>query len=381
MKMTNPETSTEGRILTPAGWVRGRIRAGATIRSIEEDSGVTSDKIILPGFIDLHVHGAGGIDIMQGGDAAQRVAQFHARHGTTTMLATTMTAPINDIENALRGARQAIDQPAADAAHVIGIHLEGPFINRSRLGAQPPLVSVCTMEIVRRWHELAPIRVMTMATEVPGHLELIRPLAEMGIRVQAGHSAGSYEDGVAALQAGLAGFTHLFNGMSGLNQYAPGIVGAAFAHAQYAEIIPDLQHVQPGALRAALRAIPRLYAITDATSATGMPDGEYMLGSQKVFKCASCVRLVKGDSLAGSALTMDQALRNLVDLGLNLRDASNRVSQFPADYLGLQDRGSLVPGSRADIVALNNDLQISTVLLAGRPLQHAIGDRDALILP
>lgn len=363
-----PESTIEGRILTPAGWVRGRIRAGTNINAIEEDQNVPDRHLILPGFVDLHVHGAGGIDVMQGGDAAQRVARMHARHGTCTMLATTMTAPIKDIEHALRGARQAIDHPAPDGAQVVGVHLEGPFINRRKLGAQPPLVSVCTMDLVQRWHDIAPIRVMTMAPEVPGHLELIPLLSAIGIRVQAGHSDGSYEQGAMAIQAGLAGFTHLFNGMSGLNQYAPGIVGAALAHAQYAEIIPDLQHVQPGALRAALRAIPRLYAITDATAATGMPDGEYMLGSQKVFKCANCVRLVAGDSLAGSALTMDQALRNLVEMGLTLHDASDRVSRFPADYLGLEDRGRLVPGARADIVTLDNELQVREVVLAGRPL-------------
>jgi N-acetylglucosamine-6-phosphate deacetylase len=369
-----PETIFAGRILTPAGWVRGRLRAGATIHAIEEDAYAPLNRILLPGFIDLHVHGAGGVDIMEGGDAALRVARLHARHGTTTMLATTMTAPVGDIEHALLGIGAAIANPAPDAAQVIGVHLEGPFINRSKLGAQPPVVSVASMELVQRWHALAPIRVMTMAPEVAGHLELIPQLSALGIRVQAGHSAGSYDDGLAALQAGLAGFTHLYNGMSGLSQYAPGMLGAALAHATYAEIIPDLQHVQPGALRAALRAIPRLYAVTDATAATGMPDGEYMLGSQRVFKCAGCVRLVKGDSLAGSALTMDQALRNLVALGLALPDASDRVSRYPAGYLGLHDRGSLVPGMRADIVVLDTDLQLRAVALAGRVLPTPLGD-------
>lgn len=189
----------------------------------------------------------------------------------------------------------------------------------------------------------------------------------MGIRVQIGHSAGSYEDGVAALRAGVAGFTHLFNGMTGLNHYQPGMVGAALAHANYAELIPDLQHVHPGAIRTALRAIPRLYCVTDATAATGMPDGEYSLGSQQVFKCLGCVRLASG-SLAGSALTMDQALRNLVSLGLALDDASNRLSRFPADYLGVQDRGRIAPGAWADLVVLDQQLEVRHVFLEGRLL-------------
>ncbi len=220
---------------------------------------------------------------------------------------------------------------------------------------------------------IGPIQVLRLAPAIPGHMERIPQLAAMGIRAQAGHSAGSYDDGVAAIKAGLAGFTHLYNGMSGLNQYTPGMLAAALAHGEFAEIIPDLQHVAPGAIRAAMRAIPRLYAVTDATPATGMPDGEYMLGSQRVMKCLSCVRLVLGDSLAGSALTMDQALRNLVSLGLSAAAASDRVSRFPAEYLGLRDRGTMSRGLRADFVVLDPSLQVRSVVLAGRQLTRTEG--------
>jgi len=370
-----------GRILTPEGWVQGNLHHTADITHIEVDPTAPADQLILPGFIDLHVHGAGGTDIMEGGDAARHVARLHARHGTTTLLGTTMTAPPQDIERALRGLGRAIAAPEPDCAQILGVHLEGPFLNCKRLGAQPPLVSAGTLEQVERWNAIAPIKVLTLAPEIPGHQRLIAQLSAIGIRVQAGHSAGSYEDGVAALEAGLAGFTHLFNGMSGLSHRAPGIVGAALSHGEFAEVIPDLQHVQPGALRAAMRAIPRLYAVTDATAATGMPDGEYMLGSQRVMKCMGCVRLVLGDSLAGSALTMDQALRNLVDLGLSLQDASARVSRYPAEYLGLQDRGQLAAGQRADIVVLNPELQLRRVVIGGHSIQLAQGaNQDAPIL-
>jgi N-acetylglucosamine-6-phosphate deacetylase len=250
---------------------------------------------------------------------------------------------------------------------MLGVHLEGPFLNLKKLGAQPPDVLTASIELVRRFHAIAPIRVLTLAPEVDGHLGLIPQLRDMGIRVQIGHSAGTYADGVAALKAGASGFTHLYNGMSGANHYEPGMVAAALAHAEYAEIIPDLQHVQPGALMMALRAIPRLYGITDATSATGMPDGEYGLGSQRVFKCMGCVRLATG-SLAGSVLTMDQALRNFVGLGLDLADASNRLSLFPADYLGEQQRGRLAPGAWADMVALDKDLQPVAVFVEGEAI-------------
>ena len=355
-----------GRILTPGGWITGSIAFDQRITHITE--GPADGKLtILPGFIDLHVHGAAGVDIMQGGDAGATVARVHARHGTTSLLGTTMTAREPAIRRALQGLAGVVAKRPPDGARMLGVHLEGPFLNIKRLGAQPPDVMVASAELVRSFNELAPIRVLTLAPEVDGHLELIPQLAAMGIRAQLGHSAGSYEDGVAALKAGASGFTHLFNGMTGMDHYKPGMVNAALAHAQYAEIIPDLQHVHPGAMRAALRSIPRLYGVTDATSATGMPDGEYALGSQRVFKCLGCVRLSTG-SLAGSALTMDQALRNFISLGLDLAEASHRLSLYPADYLGEAERGRLAPGAWADIVVLDQDLQPVAVFVEGEAI-------------
>ena len=357
----------EGRILTPQGWIGGRLHFDTHIRRIEPLSGPMPDQHLLPGFIDLHVHGGSGVDIMQGGDAARTVARTHARHGTTLMLGTTMTAHEKDIRRALQGLAGVIAAPPADGARVLGVHLEGPFLNPHRLGAQPPLTVPATLQAVQELNAIAPIRVLTIAPEMPGHLALIPHLAALGIKVQIGHSAGTYDDGVAALKAGASGFTHLFNGMTPLHHREPGMVGAALAHAEYAELIPDLQHVEPGAMLAALRAIPKLYAISDATAATGMPDGEYALGPQRVYKCAGCVRLATG-SLAGSALTMDQALRNLVELGLDLIDASNRVSRFPADYLDLPDRGRIEPGAWADVVVLDASLQALQVFAEGRSI-------------
>lgn len=357
-----------GRILTPDGWIDGTIDFDDRIRHIQANAAADNGLIILPGFVDLHVHGAAGVDIMQGGDAGATVARRHARHGTTAMLGTTMTATDSSIRRALAGLAGVIAARPKGGARMLGAHLEGPFLSIKRLGAQPAdAVAIASIDLVRSYHAIAPIRVMTMATEVAGHLDLIPQLNDLNIRVQIGHSNGSYEDGVAALKAGAAGFTHLFNGMTGLHHRHPGIVGAALAHAEYAEIIPDLEHVAPGAIRAALRAIPRLYGITDATSATGMPDGEYALGTQRVYKCLGCVRLATG-SLAGSVLTMDQALRNFVALGLDLANASNRLSLYPADYLGETDRGRLAPGAWADIVVLDAALQPVAVYVEGEAI-------------
>ena len=247
---------------------------------------------------------------------------------------------------------------------MLGVHLEGPYINPGRLGAQPDFATTATLAEVLALHALAPIRLITIAPELPGHLALIVALREHGFVVQIGHSAGSYEDGVAALHAGATGFTHLFNAMTGLHHREPGMAGAALAHADRAEIIPDLLHVHAGAIRVALRAIPGLYCVTDSTAATGMPDGDYALGRHTVTKCLGGVRLADG-TLAGSTLTMDQALRNLVAIGLPLSEASQRTATIAADHMGLADRGRLETGAWADMVVLDSALQLQAVWIEG----------------
>ena len=361
----------QGHILTPQGFVRGTMSwEGGRIVELQGDA-VREDAvrgsplpIVLPGFIDLHVHGGGGHDTMAAGDAVGAIARVHARHGTTSLLATTMTAPRQEIEAALRALAPQLTQRNNGAARVLGVHLEGPYINPGRLGAQPDFATTATLADVLALHALAPIRLITIAPEMPGHLALIVALRQQGFVVQIGHSAGSYEDGVAALAAGASGFTHLFNAMSGLHHRQPGMVGAALAHAERAEIIPDLLHVHAGAIRVALRAIPGLYCVTDSTAAAGMPDGEYRLGRHTVNKCLGGVRLADG-TLAGSTLTMDQALRNLVGLGLPLSEASRRTATLAADHLGLADRGRLVPEAWADVVVLDAELQLQRVWVEG----------------
>ena len=367
-----------GNILTPGGFVHGSIAfttegriARIQGKAISEEAAREStDPLVLPGFIDLHVHGAGGRDIMEGGDAAVRISQVHAQHGTTSMLATTMTAPMEDLASAMRALTGICQKRAPGGARVLGVHLEGPYINDGKLGAQPAFARPVQTDELSQLNALAPIRLITMAPEVPGNMDLIESLCDAGYRVQIGHSMGSYEDGVQALAKGARSFTHLFNAMTGLHHREPGMVGAALAHAQYAEFIPDLIHVHPGAIRVALRSIPCLYCVTDSTAATGMPDGEYRLGSHQVFKCLGGVRLADG-TLAGSTLTLDQALRNLVDtLGLSILDASKRVSTHAADYLGVVDRGRLAMGAWADVVVLDRDLKLQSVYIEGNSIDH-----------
>lgn len=366
-----------GCILTPRGFVDGKVaHLGGRVARIEgtpvadESARDQAHTIVLPGFIDSHVHGGGGRDTMEGGDAIDRIARMHVGHGTTSLLATTMTAPLAEVEVAVSALGNACRSRRSGAARVLGVHLEGPYINPAKLGAQPDFVRPASIPEVLALHALAPIVLITLAPELPGNLDIIPALCAAGFRVQIGHTLGTYEDGVAALERGAGGFTHLFNAMSGMHHRKPGIVGAALAHAHHAEIIPDLLHVHPGALRAALRAIPGLFCVTDSTAATGMPDGEYRLGSHRVTKCMGGVRLADG-TLAGSTLTMDQALRNLVALGLSLREASLRVSSHAADYLGLHDRGRIDEGCHADLVVLDRDLQLQRVLVEGEDIDLA----------
>lgn len=368
-----------GHILTPTGFVRGTLHhAQGRIVALQgepvDEAQVRADTdtpLLLPGFIDLHVHGGGGADTMDAGDAALTLARLHARHGTTALLATTMTAPLAEIEAALHALAPAIAQRPAGAARLLGVHLEGPYISPAKLGAQPAFARAPALAEVLALHAIAPIRVLTLAPEVSGMLALIPALVGAGMRVQIGHTAASYEEALAALRQGARGFTHLYNAMSALHQRAPGAVGAALAHADHAEIIPDLLHVHPGAIHAALRAIPGLFCVSDATAATGMPDGDYRLGRQTVRKCLGGVRLADG-TLAGSTLTLDQALRNLVAIGLPLREAAARVSTHAADYLGRADRGRLAVGAWADVVVLDAaTLQVRQVYVEGEGVEPA----------
>lgn len=373
-------TQLHGNVLTTQGWITGAISFNELIAGISGaalDLDPTQDThggdYILPGFIDLHVHGGAGQDVMDGGEAVQVIAKMHAQHGTTSMLATTMTAPLADLETALRAIGRACLVRCTGGARVLGAHLEGPYINPGKLGAQPAFAVAATLEQVDWLRSLAPLKLITIAPEVAGHLALVKLLSASGMRVQIGHTLGTYEDGVAALNHGATGFTHLFNAMSPFHHRAPGMVGAALAHADYAELIPDLLHVHPGAIKMALRAIPRLYCVTDSTAASGMPDGAYMLGRQVVHKCLGGVRLADG-TLAGSTLTMDQALRNLVSLGLDLAQASLRTATYPADYLGLTQRGRLKTGCWADILVLDRQLKLKAVYVEGEQIDLQLTD-------
>lgn len=316
------------------------------------------------GFTDLHVHGGGGVDIMECNNAISTVAKTHLKFGTTSFLATTMTAPFEDLKNAFLNIEPYYLNKNKNHARILGVHLEGPYISDQKLGAQPDFTRKATLEEIKILNSIVPIKVITLAPEVFNHLDIIPELTKMGIIVQIGHSDGTYEDGIKALNQGAKSFTHLFNAMSAFKHRAPGITGAALHKAQFAELIPDLLHVHPAAIDVALKCIPNLYFVTDSTAATGMPDGQYKLGSQEVHKCLGGVRLADG-TLAGSALTMDLAFRNLVSIGMNPKEISKRLSLIPNQLIQSHNRGEIKVGNFSDFVLMNKDFNIIEVISEG----------------
>jgi N-acetylglucosamine-6-phosphate deacetylase len=365
----------KGIVATPDGFIDGElVVAGARVASIrgvrvrEADVRSANRALIIPGFVDLHVHGGGGSDMMDGEDACDKIARVHAEHGTTALLATTLTAPNEDLVkafDALANVMQTQKSGATFGSRILGVHLEGPYISDSKLGAQPAFARDFDDDELQLLHAKAPIKLITLAPELANSNDIIQTLTASGFIVQLGHSEASYEQGRDGFEAGARGVTHLFNAMSGMHHRAPGLVGAALAHARYAELIPDLLHVHEGAIRVAMRAIPCVYCVTDSTAAAGMPDGEYRLGRHTVTKCMGGVRLPDG-TLAGSTLTMDEAFRNLVDvLGLELQSAVRRTSTFACDFLNIADRGRIAEGAYADLAVLDRDLKLQDVYVEG----------------
>lgn len=354
-----------GSILSPDGWVAGQISFDERIQEIQGDRVDRPDPpYILPGFVDLHIHGGGGADMMDGEDAIRRAARLHARHGTTSLLVTTVTAPLDEIREVVTDTKVVMATPGLDESRVLGVHLEGPFINPDRLGAQPPFARDADPKLFDQLAQDAPIRVITIAPECDPDGRLAEAVRAAGVKAQIGHSLCDYACARRHLLAGW-GVTHLYNATSAFSHRAPGLTGAALAHAVYAEIIPDLIHVDAGGILAAHRAIPNLYGVTDSTAGAGVPDGEYRLGSYTVFKKEGAMRLEDG-TLAGSALTMDRALANLVAIGLPLADAARRLSTIPADWIDETDVGRLVPGAHADILLVGANLELRSVYIAGR---------------
>ncbi len=334
-------------------------------------------RIVAPGFVDLHIHGYRGHDTNTGtAETLLSLARELPRFGVTAFIPTTVTAPHEELLQISRAVAEAmkIQREGPQGARILGLELEGPYINREKKGAQNP-------EFIREpsWDEFLEywrashghIRTITVAPEVPGALEFIERAVALGVRVSLGHTNASYEEARAAIAAGASRATHLFNAMPPLHHRHPGAVAACLeSRSVYLELIADLVHVSAPMLCLVWRlAGPgRVALITDAIPAAGLPDGDYSLGGLRV-RVRDGVPRLEDEALAGSSLTMDQAVRNAISLGVPLQEALMMASYTPARACGEGDIGLLRPGNRADLVVLNPEgLAIERVYLGGQRL-------------
>lgn len=327
--------------------------------------------LIAPGLIDVHMHGADGAELMDGTrEAVETMARFVAKNGTVAFLPSTVTA----LEEKTRLVSQVVAdyQDLEDGAEVLGIHLEGPYINEKYKGAQygPAIRPASTSELEELHAVLGEkLRLVTLAPEVPGSLEAAQWLKDRGVTVSIGHTDATYDQAVQGFKSGITHVTHTFNGMRGLHHREPGVVGAVLATpGLYAELIADLIHVHPGAIQVLLRTVgvEHLVLVTDSVQATGLPDGEYVLGDNEIFVQDGAARLADG-TLAGSTLTLKQAVRNMIEeIGVHPVDAFRMASLNPARTLGLEHRGWIREGNRADFVLLTADFEVQKTIIAGR---------------
>jgi N-acetylglucosamine-6-phosphate deacetylase len=332
--------------------------------------------VIVPGFIDVHVHGAAGADFMDATDEAVAVvAGFHARHGTTALALTTLSASHDRIRAAVEAAARA-SKRGIPGAEICGIHLEGPYINLDRAGAQTPsAIRPPSIHEVEELHAIAPrLRwIMTLAPEIDGALSLIEYFRDR-ILFSIGHTSATFAETVAALDAGASHFTHLFNAMPPLHHREPGVVGAALdATDATAELIADGIHLHPAILRFVTKVMPhRVALVTDAVRACGKPDGTYLLYDREITLSDGAARLADG-TLAGSVLTMARAVKNMVELGgLPLDRVLPLATEVPARILNVAERkGKLQVGFDADVLVLSDRLEVDQVYARGREI--AIG--------
>jgi N-acetylglucosamine-6-phosphate deacetylase len=330
---------------------------------------------VVPGFIDVHIHGAFGADVMDATDEALRtMAKTLPKEGTTSFLATTMTAPIEQIERALQNVAQYIDSsnPSGEA-EVLGIHLEGPFISPKRAGAQHPKnIIEPNIELFQKWQNIANghIRLVTLAPEEKNGLALTAYLKEHGVVASIGHSDAVYKQVKAAIDAGVKHATHLFNGMRGIHHREPGVAGAVLMHEEViCELIADGVHVAPEMIRFAYqnKGSAGLILITDAMRAKCLGAGTYELGGQEVTVQGEKATLRDG-TLAGSILKLGDAVKNaMVYTGCTLEDIIRMTSWNPAKQLGVLDRkGSIRAGKDADLVVLNERHDVVMTICRGK---------------
>ncbi|BAU85000.1 N-acetylglucosamine-6-phosphate deacetylase [Streptomyces laurentii] len=353
-----------GRVIVENGRIAGSVPDDATVPPLD-----LSGHWLVPGFVDMHNHGGGGASFTSGTtDEILTGVRTHRLHGTTTVVASFVTGDMDFL-----GRRAGLLSELAEQGEIAGIHFEGPFISPCRKGAHDEtLLRDPEPAEVRKLIEAArgQARMVTLATELPGGIDSVRLLAEHGVIAAIGHTDATYEQTVAAIDAGATVATHLYNAMPGLGHRAPGPIAALLEDERVTvELINDGTHLHPAALELAFRhAGPeRVAFITDAMDAAGFGDGRYMLGTLEVEVKDSVARLVEGGSIAGSTLTLDRAFKRAATIDrLPVEAIVQAISANPARLLGVYDRvGSLEPGKDADVVVLDADFEVKGVMRKG----------------
>jgi N-acetylglucosamine-6-phosphate deacetylase len=376
-----------GRVLTPMTEINdaGILVREDSIEAIGPRSGMTlpagaqeiraTDKTAVPGFIDVHIHGAGGHDMMEGTGAALRsITRKVSEYGTTSLLATTVTASTDETLRAVAGIAEYITEQhetEEPRAEILGIHFEGPFISKERRGVHPAKwIQLPSGETLSRFLKAAAgnARILTIAPELLGAAPCIDAAREAGLVVSMGHTDATYEQARAAMARGARSATHLYNAMRPFSHRDPGVIGAVLTSPEVnAELIADGVHVEEAAMKLLLLAkgTAHITLVSDGLSATGMPDGKYTLGGFAVTVSGGVCRNAEG-VLAGSTLTLDRALRNIVALGASLPDAVRMLTLNPASLLGIEfKKGSLRVGADADILLLDRGLHLAGIWARG----------------
>jgi len=381
--MTKPLLFRNARIITPTftyenGWLLsrdGKITAFAPYSAPafeDADVIVADDLTLMPGFIDVHAHGGNGFDVMDGDEASLvGIAQYYARHGVTSFLPTTWTDTRENTLNALIAIKELQDEPIIGAT-ILGAHLEGPFLNAERCGAQhADYIRRASKSEGNQYLDLDVIRLLAVAPEFSQNQWLITEAVKRGITVSVAHSSASYDEMRFARTLGLSHATHTYNAMTPLHHREPGVVGAVLTMDSFTcELIADLVHIHPAALDIVWRTKGKdsVVLITDSVKLAGLPDGDYHFSHQDVELLDGTVRIHETGTLAGTTLTMNQALYNFMKVtGEPLENIWQTASLNPARVANVTDRkGSITIGKDADLVLVDDDLNVFMTVVEGR---------------
>ena len=363
----------EGDILTADGIIRDIIDRKSPVKAetLEVENSIDLDgKYVVPGFIDVHIHGSNGADAMDGtAEALKTISSYIATKGTTKFLATTLTSSKEELINVLKIAAD-LQNKELDGATIFGVHMEGPYFDIEYKGAQnEKYMKPATEKEIKDYLDVKPglVKMMSLSPHTEQSIGTVKFLKENGVIVSVGHSAAKFNDVMKAVDAGLSHSTHTFNGMRGINHREPGVAGAVLISDKInAEVIFDKIHIHPEIVRLMIKAkgTDKVVCITDAMAATGLPNGDYKLGELDVYVKDGEARLKSNDSLAGSVLTMDKAFKHVIELGYPIYEAVKLTSTNAAIEFGL-NAGAIEVGKEADFTVLDDSYNVDMTIVNG----------------